>query len=475
MNQQQQQQEEEEEEEGRPVPKESRNISTVSRSLTQINNYRIFYSFFFFLFGQLSHSYLFFNQMEPMEKVKKRKSETPEQEKKKEKKQKKERKEKKKEKKKESTTTTAEELVKVVVVSQAQNETPHSKSVIEQFLKENHIQMTNLKGEKMDIQPILSFDQAKFPPQLHKDLSVFPKPTPIQSVSWPPLLDGRDLVGISKTGSGKTIAFGIPGYVFPLTQNSLIHLQNSKGSERKPKVLVLSPTRELAMQIQDQFILFGKSSKMTSVCIYGGVPKKPQQDELRRGMDAIIATPGRLIDLFEENSQLCDLSQVSYLVLDEADRMLDAGFEDAIKKIIAKLPSKNRQTVMFSATWPNAIQKMALTYLENPIKITVGSTDLSANTSIEQRVEVLDPIQKESRLLQLLKDYHKDRKNRILIFALYKKEAARLEQFLKGKGYKVGAIHGDLSQDQRTRALEAFKSASSPLLIATDGLSFFLF
>jgi ATP-dependent RNA helicase DBP3 len=155
--------------------------------------------------------------------------------------------------------------------------------------------------------------------------------------------------------------------------------------------------------------------------------------------------------------------------------MLDAGFEDAIKKIIAKLPSKNRQTVMFSATWPNAIQKMALTYLENPIKITVGSTDLSANTSIEQRVEVLDPIQKESRLLQLLKDYHKDRKNRILIFALYKKEAARLEQFLKGKGYKVGAIHGDLSQDQRTRALEAFKSASSPLLIATDGLSFFLF
>ena len=147
---------------------------------------------------------------------------------------------------------------------------------------------------------------------------------------------------------------------------------------------------------------------------------------------------------------------------------MDAGFEDAIKKIIAKLPTK-RQTVMFSATWPTVIQKMASTYLCDPLKITVGSTDLSANSSIEQRVEVLDPNQKESRLLTLLRDYHKSRKNRILIFALYKKEAARLEGFLKRQGYKVGAIHGDLSQEQRSRALDAFKDASAPLLIATDG------
>lgn len=147
---------------------------------------------------------------------------------------------------------------------------------------------------------------------------------------------------------------------------------------------------------------------------------------------------------------------------------MDAGFEDAIKKIIAKLPTK-RQTVMFSATWPTVIQKMASTYLCDPLRITVGSTDLSANSSIEQRVEVLDPNQKESRLLTLLRDYHKSRKNRILIFALYKKEAARLEGFLKRQGYKVGAIHGDLSQEQRSRALDAFKDASAPLLIATDG------
>ncbi|KAJ3322233.1 RNA-dependent ATPase [Boothiomyces sp. JEL0866] len=336
-----------------------------------------------------------------------------------------------------------------------------SKESISKFLEKNEIAITSLDGKNVDIQPIFEFSQANFPEILSKDLKVFPKPTPIQSVTWPPLFNGKDIVGIAATGSGKTMAFGIPG---------LLHVENkkaSKGYTGKPQVLVLSPTRELAMQIEDQFIIFGKSSKVKSVCIYGGVPKKQQQDKLRAGMDAIIATPGRLIDLFEEDSKLCDLSEIEYLVLDEADRMLDAGFEDAIKKIIARLPKK-RQTVMFSATWPTSIQKMALSYLINPIKITVGSTDLSANVNIEQRVEVLDPNQKEFRLLALLKDYHKSRKNRILIFALYKKEAARLENFIKSKGYKVGAIHGDLSQESRTRALEAFKDGSAPLLIATD-------
>jgi ATP-dependent RNA helicase DBP3 len=217
------------------------------------------------------------------------------------------------------------------------------------------------------------------------------------------------------------------------------------------------------MQIQEQFDLFGKAK---CVCIYGGVPKGPQIQALKHGIDCIIATPGRLIDLFEQDDRVCDLSQVSYLVLDEADRMLDQGFEESIKKIIARVPSK-RQTVMFSATWPAAIQKLAHSYLKNPIKITIGSTDLAANSRIEQRVEVLDPREKESRLIELLKEYH-DRKNRILIFALYKKEAARLEGLLKRSGYKVGAIHGDMSQDARTRSLDQFKDGSCPLLIATD-------
>jgi ATP-dependent RNA helicase DBP3 len=148
--------------------------------------------------------------------------------------------------------------------------------------------------------------------------------------------------------------------------------------------------------------------------------------------------------------------------------MLDFGFEEAIRKIVSYLPVENRQTVMFSATWPAVIQSMASSFLKNPVHVTVGSLELSANSSIEQRVEVLDPYAKESRLLALLKTYHSSRKNRILIFALYKKEAARLEAFLKRNQYNVAAIHGDLVQTQRSAAIEGFKSGKIPLLIATD-------
>ena len=227
---------------------------------------------------------------------------------------------------------------------------------INDFLKSNEIQIVDLKGQVLKAKILNNFKTAGFPKDLRRDLKVFKTPTPIQAVSIPVLMNKSDLVGIAKTGSGKTAAFGIPG---------ILHLDNSI---KKPQVLVLSPTRELAMQIQEQFNIFGKSSNISTVCIYGGVPKKPQQDLLRQGASTIIATPGRLIDLFETDSNLCDLSAISYLVLDEADRMLDAGFEDSIKKIIAKLPVK-RQTVMFSATWPSSIQKMAMTYLNNPVKV----------------------------------------------------------------------------------------------------------
>ncbi len=232
-------------------------------------------------------------------------------------------------------------------------------------------------------------------------------------------------------------------------------------------MLVLSPTRELAMQIQEQFEKFGGDSARLckSVCLYGGVSKYEQKKALTDGANILIATPGRLLDLVEEGC--CDLGHVQFLVLDEADRMLDQGFEEAIRRILAHLPSA-RQTLMFSATWPVEIQRLSQKYLVDPVRVTVGSTDLTANDMIEQRVEVIDPYGKEARLLQLLKDYHRTRKNRILIFALYKKEAARLEIALKRQGYTVAAIHGDLSQAQRTQAIEGFKDGSVPLLIATD-------
>jgi ATP-dependent RNA helicase DBP3 len=166
-------------------------------------------------------------------------------------------------------------------------------------------------------------------------------------------------------------------------------------------------------------------------------------------MDLIVATPGRLIDLFEEDQDLCDLSEISFFVLDEADRMLDQGFEESIKKIFAKLPSA-KQTVMFSATWPLSIEKMAKNYLNDPVKIIVGSLDLSANTDIEQRVTVLEPREKEKKLLELLKEYHNG-KNRILVFALYKKEAVRLFELLRQRNYNVAAIHGNLNQSERSK------------------------
>ncbi|KAJ3148651.1 RNA-dependent ATPase [Geranomyces michiganensis] len=332
-------------------------------------------------------------------------------------------------------------------------------STVDAFYKTNEVEVT---GDSQ--RPILKFAQAGLPDDIAKALNAFPAPTIIQSSCWPAILSGRDMVGIAATGSGKTLAFGIP---------ALLHIRNraARGQIKKgkPQVLVLSPTRELAMQIQEQFEKFASSKQSTSVCLYGGVSKWDQKKLLRANPNVIVATPGRLLDLVEEDNAECDLSDVSYFVLDEADRMLDLGFEVAIKKIITHLTyPQQRQTVMFSATWPQAIQKIANQYLINAVKVTVGSTDLSANKSIEQRVEVIDPYAKESRLLELLKLYHKSRTNRILIFALYKKEAARLEQFLQRNGFTVAAIHGDLTQQQRTAALDGFRSGKIPLLVATD-------
>ncbi|KAJ3157209.1 RNA-dependent ATPase [Geranomyces variabilis] len=332
-------------------------------------------------------------------------------------------------------------------------------SDVDAFYKTNEVEVT---GDSQ--RPILKFAQAGLPADIAKALNAFPAPTIIQSSCWPAILSGRDMVGIAATGSGKTLAFGIP---------ALLHIRNraARGQIKKgkPQVLVLSPTRELAMQIQEQFEKFASSKQSTSVCLYGGVSKWDQKKLLRASPNVIVATPGRLLDLVEEDNAECDLSDVSYFVLDEADRMLDLGFEVAIKKIITHLTyPQQRQTVMFSATWPQAIQKIANQYLINAVKVTVGSTDLSANKSIEQRVEVIDPYAKESRLLELLKLYHKSRTNRILIFALYKKEAARLEQFLQRNGFTVAAIHGDLTQQQRTAALDGFRSGKIPLLVATD-------
>jgi len=333
-----------------------------------------------------------------------------------------------------------------------------SKAEVKAYHSEHSITLYG-KGRKKFI-PLRTFGELGFSKSIMKITAGFKVPTPIQAQCWPILGSGRDIIGIAETGSGKTLAFSIPG---------LAHLQHRLSTEKtvpgRPMMLIISPTRELAMQSQVVLEEAGKSCKVRSICVYGGVPKWEQKQQLSRGVEVVVATPGRLIDLMGEGA--CDLSQVSYLVLDEADRMLDQGFERDIRQIIGET-HQARQTALFSATWPDSVRELAHSFLSRPIKVTIGSDDLAAGTRITQIVEVLEDRAREQRLQQLLKKYHADRKNRILIFALYKKEAARLEGNLSRSGWKVTSIHGDKSQDGRTKAVEEFKSGSIPLLVATD-------
>ena len=260
-----------------------------------------------------------------------------------------------------------------------------------------------------------------------------------------------------------------------------VSTKNKHG--RTPRMLVLAPTRELAMQSHDTLAEFGKVVGLTSVVIFGGVPKYPQKDMLRKGVDCVVATPGRLKDLINDGT--CNLSKVNHLVLDEADRMLDMGFEEDVRYIISQCKDKEagRQTAMFSATWPAVIQKLAMEFMVEPICIYVGfesivgsngensiDDSLSANKRVAQTVEVIEDRARELRLRELMKKYTSGKKknDRMLVFALYKKEAARLEGTVSRWGYSCASIHGDKNQEARNKALAEFKDGSCPILVATD-------
>ncbi len=338
-------------------------------------------------------------------------------------------------------------------------------SEIDNYLKDNEATIED--DIKPTLRPILKFSQLTcLDSKISRVVSQFQKPTPIQALSWPYLLMHRDVIGVAETGSGKTFAFAVPAI------NHVVHQLKNKDRKGKKssnvQVLVVSPTRELAMQTFDNMKTLTDATGLVSTCIYGGVPKYQQKSDLKIA-NAVVATPGRLLDLMEEGA--ADLSQVDYLVLDEADRMLEKGFEEDIKRIIKATKSEGRQTLMFTATWPPQVRDLANSFMNNPTKVSIGNRDeLSANKRIKQIVEVVDPRTKENRLFQLLKQYqsgsHQD--DKILIFALYKKEATRIERSLQYRGYDVAAVHGDLSQDQRTRALDRFKKGECKLLLATD-------
>ena len=338
-------------------------------------------------------------------------------------------------------------------------------SEVDSFLSKHFITITD-PSTTATLRPVISFSQL---PKVTDTsaFATFKSPTPVQSAAWPFLLSGRDVIGVAETGSGKTLAFGIP-----CIQTIKSLPQPSKPHGTMARAVMVSPTRELAVQIHDQISALAKPAGLNSVCVYGGVPKPPQIAALRTA-HIIVATPGRLNDLISEGS--ADLSAATYLVLDEADRMLDKGFEDEIRKIISCCPSTamGRQTAMFTATWPPSVRDLAATFMKNPVHISIGDNqggELRANTRIEQRVEVVDPRSKEQRLLQIIKKHQsgKNKDDRILVFCLYKKEATRVENFLRYQGLRVTAIHGDMSQENRSKSLESFKSGACPLLVATD-------
>lgn len=339
-----------------------------------------------------------------------------------------------------------------------------SQPEVDDFLSTNFITITD-PISSTNLRPITQFSHLPSSATTSSSpFTAFKTPTPIQSAAWPFLLSGRDVIGVAETGSGKTLAFGVP-CIRSITTSS-----RPKGSPAR--AVIVSPTRELAAQIHTQIETLASPARLSTVCVYGGVPKDPQRLALKTA-HIVVATPGRLNDLINEGS--ADLGNVNYVVLDEADRMLDKGFEEEIRKIIATTPTEGRQTLMFTATWPPSVRDLASTFMKTPVHISIGANnptgELRANTKITQLVEVVDPRHKETRLLQLLKQHQgagAKKNDRILVFCLYKKEAARIEGFLGGRGMKVAGIHGDMSQDRRTASLAAFKAGACPLLVATD-------
>ncbi|GAB4846735.1 hypothetical protein Ancab_025743 [Ancistrocladus abbreviatus] len=305
--------------------------------------------------------------------------------------------------------------------------------------------------------PFTSFEATDFPSEILKEVhqAGFSAPTPIQAQSWSIALQGRDIVAIAKTGSGKTLGYLIPGF---------IHLKRCRNNPQMgPTVLVLSPTRELATQIQDEAAKFGRSSRISCACLYGGASKGPQLKDLDKGADIVVATPGRLNDILE--MRRVSLHQVSYLVLDEADRMLDMGFEPQIRKIVKEVPS-HRQTLMFTATWPKEVRKIASDLLVKPVQVNIGNVDeLVANKSITQHVEVLAPMEKQRRLEQILRSQEPGSK--IIIFCATKKMCDILAGNMT-RQFGATAIHGDKSQSERDYVLNQFRTGRSPVLVATD-------
>jgi len=376
---------------------------------------------------------------------------------------------------------------------------------VDQWKKEHNITIIqhgpNTGNSVADTPPFFNFSDAPFCKPIQDSLTSagFEKPTPIQSMAWPIAIQNKDMICVAKTGSGKTCGFVLPALHQHLQSKEQPSSNSYRPSASVPIMLILAPTRELAVQISEEANKFARHLRMRSLCLYGGAPKYPQIATLARGVDIVIATPGRLNDIIEMNK--VNLSTVKFLVLDEADRMLDMGFEPQIRSIIAKLPSSNegRQTLLFSATWPKEIQRLAHDFLRvDAVQINVGDVNsLVANKDITQHIHMISEHEKHDKLEELLKelvgsvnpkadadagadklatdkpklDYNPNVGKlhpKIIVFVSRKITCDELANRLWADGFAVDSLHGDRAQWERTKVMNAFKSGTLRMLIATD-------
>ena len=282
----------------------------------------------------------------------------------------------------------------------------------------------------------------------------YSQPTPIQAQAIPPMLAGKDLLGIAQTGTGKTAAFGLP-------MLQTLAEARSPARARCPRALVLAPTRELAIQIAEEIRAYGRHLNLRQTVVFGGVGQHPQVKALARGADIVIATPGRLLDLIGQGHLRLD--RVTHFVLDEADRMLDMGFIHDVRRVVSALP-KQRQTAFFSATMPHEVARLAGDILDDPLRVEVAPAATTVER-VEQRVFFVETANKRALLAEVLKD---PALNRVIVFSRTKHGANRIAEQLDKRGVGAAAIHGNKSQGARQRALEGFKSGRVRVLVATD-------
>jgi ATP-dependent RNA helicase RhlE len=304
----------------------------------------------------------------------------------------------------------------------------------------------------------LNFDQFNLDPRIMQGVRAasYAVPTPIQLAAIPPALAGHDLIGTAQTGTGKTAAF-----VLPILQRLLSTPRNpANGRSRRARVLIVTPTRELAEQINDTIKALGRGTGIRSATIYGGVPMAPQERALRDGVEILVACPGRLLDHIDQGNTTLDGLEV--LVLDEADRMFDMGFLPSVKRILSHVPA-NRQTLLFSATFPPEIEQLAGQALRNPKRVAVGLSKPA--TTVSHALYPIAQHLKTGLTLELLKET--DARS-VLIFTRTKHRASRLARQLERAGYRVAALHGDRSQNQRQSALDGFRDGTYQILVATD-------